>query len=148
MSGEQPPVWQAGSVPDPSPAAAPGRGPQEPLTPAQTRAAYGLVLLLTVLVSLWGAFLVPLRWGATPLPVAWVIAAAGNLALGWAGARLLGRRGVLGPAVLWLVIALTLGSKRGEGDLVIPGTTIGLVYLLVGAVASAVAYGLAPRDPR
>lgn len=106
-----------------------------------TYASYGLVLVLTVLLALWGAFLVPLRYGATPIPLAWVVAVVGNLALGTCGGRLLGRPGALVPGLLWLGIALTLGTKRGEGDLVVPGTVPGLVFLLVGAVASAVAYG-------
>jgi hypothetical protein len=110
-----------------------------------TSAAYGLVLVLTVLLAVWGAFLVPLRVGSTPLPVSWVVAIVGNGALGWAGGRLLGRAGALVPGLLWLAIALTLGTKRGEGDLVVPGSAVGLVFLLVGAVASAVAWGAVPR---
>lgn len=113
-----------------------------------TYAPYALVLVLAVLLALWGAFLVPLRFGATPLPVSWFIALGGNLALGVAGGRLLGRPGALVPGLLWLAIALTLGTKRGEGDLVVPGTTMGLVFLLVGAVAAAVAYGVASPGAR
>ena len=116
--------------------------------PAWTWGAYVLVLLLTVVLAVWGAFLVPLRFGTVPLPASWLVAAVGNGLLGWAGGRLLGRPGALVPGLLWLAIALTLGSKRAEGDLVVPGTVPGLVFLLVGALASAVAYGLAPRSPR
>jgi hypothetical protein len=97
----------------------------------------------------WGSFLVPLRVGATLLPVSWLVAAVGNGLLGWAGGRLLGRSGAAGVGLLWLAVALTLGTRRAEGDLVIPGTTAGLVFLLVGAVASAVAFGAVPgRDRR
>ena len=110
-----------------------------------TYVSYALVLLLTVLLAVWGAFLVPLRYGTVPVPVSWLVAVAGNGLLGWYGGRLLGRPGALVPGVLWLGIALTLGSKRGEGDLVVPGTLVGLVFLLLGAVTSAVAYGSAPR---
>ncbi|MCW2679076.1 MAG: hypothetical protein JWM62_477 [Frankiales bacterium] len=107
-----------------------------------TYAAFGLVLVLTVLLAVWGAFLVPLRVGETVVPVCWLVAAAGNGLLGTYGGRLLGRLGAGLAGVLWLGIALTLGTKRGEGDLVVPGSTTGLVFLLVGAVASAVAYGV------
>lgn len=131
--------------PDP-PASVSEPDPPAPLGPVATGAAYALVLVLAVLLALWGAFLVPLRYGTLLLPVSWVVAVVGNLALGWAGARLLGRRGALGPGLVWIALALTLGTRRGEGDLVIPGTTAGLVFLLVGAVASAVAYGAAPRS--
>ena len=114
--------------------------------PAATYATYALVLVLAALLAVWGAFLVPLRIGTVPLPVSWLIAAVGNVALGWWGGRLLGRVGAVGPGVVWLVIALTLGTKRAEGDLIVPGTIIGLVFLLVGAIASAVAYGAVPRS--
>ena len=110
-----------------------------------TYAAYGLVLVLAVLLALWGAFLVPLRVGSTLAPVSWLVAAVGNVALGRYGGHLLGRPGALVPGLVWLGIALTLGTRRGEGDLVVPGTLPGLVFLLVGAVASAVAYGASPR---
>ena len=112
-----------------------------------TYAAYGLVLVLSLLLAVWGSFLVPLRLGGQVLPVSWVVAGAGNLLLGRYGGLLLGRRGALVPGLLWLGTALTLGTKRGEGDLVVPGTVVGLVFLLVGAVASAVAYGASPREP-
>jgi hypothetical protein len=107
-----------------------------------TYAAYGLVLVLTVLLAVWGAFLVPLRLGGQAVPVCWAIAVVGNYLLGICGGRLLGRLGAGIPGLLWMAIALTLGSKRGEGDLVVPGSLIGLGFLLAGAVASAVAYGL------
>ena len=115
---------------------------------AWTWGAFGLLLLLTVVLAVWGAFLVPLRWGTVPLPLSWVVAVVGNGLLGWCGGRLLGRPGALVPGLVWLGVALTLGSKRAEGDLVVPGTVPGLVFLLCGAVASAIAYGAAPRTRR
>ena len=119
-----------------------------PLGPRGTAAAYALVLVLAFLLAIWGAFLVPLRWGTVLLPVAVLIAVVGNLVLGRAGGRLLGRPGALGPGLVWLAIALVAGSKRGEGDLIVPGTLPGLAFLLLGAIAAAVAYGAAPRSPR
>lgn len=120
------------------PDAAPGRG--------LTYASYALVLLLALLLAVWGAFLVPLRIGTVPVPVSWVIAVAGNGLLGWVGGRLLGRAGAAGPGVVWLAVALAFGTKRAEGDLVVPGTAVGLVFLVAGAIASAVAYGAVPRS--
>ena len=110
--------------------------------------AYALLVLLTVLLALWGAFLVPFRVGGTLVPVSWAVAVVGNLAVGRAGARLAGSTGAVVPGVLWLGLVFTLSSRRAEGDLVVPGTTVGLVFLLAGAVASAVAYGLAVLRPR
>ena len=138
-------LWHADPVSD-EPAAAPlDAAAPAPLTGPALVAAYLLVLLLAVLLALWGAFLVPLRLGTVPLPVSWVVAAVGNGALGWAGGRLLGRAGAAGPGIVWVVIALTLGSRRAEGDLVVPGSVPGLVFLLVGAVASAAAYSATAR---
>ena len=74
-----------------------------------------------------------------------MIAVVGNTLLGRAGGRLLGRSGALGTGLLWLTIAFTLGSTRSEGDLIVPGTTAGLGFLLLGAVGSAVAYGVAGK---
>ena len=113
-----------------------------------TYASYGLVLLLALLLAVWGSFLVPLRIGTVPVPVSWLIAVVGNGLLGWVGGRLLGRLGAAGPGVVWLAVALTFGSQRAEGDLVVPGTAVGLVFLVAGAVASAVAYGAVPRSRR
>ena len=109
-------------------------------------ASYALVLLLTALLAVWGAFLVPLRIGSVPLPVSWVIAVVGNGLLGWIGGRLLGRLGAAGPGVVWLAVALTFGTQRAEGNLIVPGTVVGLVFLVAGAIASAVAYGAVPRS--
>ena len=126
------------------PAGSPAAGP------VPTAAAYALVLLLTVLLAVWGAFLVPFRVGATLVPVSCVVALVGNLVLGRAGAALLGRWGVAGQGALWLAVALVLSSRRAEGDLVVPGTTVGLVFLLLGVVASSIAFGMtapAGREP-
>jgi Family of unknown function (DUF6113) len=113
-------------------------------------AAYALVLLLTVLTTVWGAFLVPLRVGTVPVPVSVVVAVVGNLALGIAGARVVGRWvGAVLPGLLWLALALVLGSKRSEGDLVVPAGAVGLAYLVLGAVAATAAVVLAqPRRTR
>ena len=114
--------------------------------PRATALSYALVLVLALLLAVWGAFLVPLRWGTVLLPVAVLVAVVGNFLLGRAGGRLLGRPGALGPGLIWLGIALTAGSRRAEGDLIVPGTLPGLAFLLLGAVSAAVAYGAAPRS--
>ena len=114
-------------------------------SPAAVAGGYALVLLLALLLAVWGAFLVPVRVGGVPLPVGWVVAVVGNLVLGRAGGQLLGRPGAAGPGLVWLAVALVFGSTRAEGDLVVPGTLPGLGFLLVGAVAAAVAFGAAPR---
>jgi hypothetical protein len=129
-------------VPDPAPSAV----EQEPMTALERRVGFGLVLLLTVLLCLWAAFLVPLRVGTVRVPVALVIAGVGNAVLGRAGGRLLGVRGVLVPGLLWLALAFLLGTRRREGDLVVTGDLVGTSFLAVGVLGFAVAYGLtSPR---
>jgi hypothetical protein len=123
----------------------------EPAQPPHARAgcwaAYALVLLLSLLLAVWASFLVPLRAGELVLPVAHVAVVAGNLCLGLAAGRLVGRAGAAGPGAVWLVVAMTLGSRRAEGDLVIPGTGAGVAYLALGALSAALAYGLSRGRP-
>ena len=68
---------------------------------AVSRAArFALVLLLTVLLAVWGAFLVPLRVGDVPVPVGLLLALA-TVPLGLAGGRALDSRlGVVVPGAL------------------------------------------------
>lgn len=102
---------------------------------------FALVLLLTALLAVWGAFLVPLRIGGVAAPVGVVVALA-NLPLCRAGAAALGRRAGAGvPMVLWCAIAFALSTQRSEGDLVITGSLRGLAFLLVGLLAAALAVG-------
>jgi hypothetical protein len=118
-----------------------------PWTRVERGWAGALVLVLTVLLAVWGAFLVPFRVGATVVPVSLVIAVVGNVLVGRAASRLAGSAGALGTGVLWVGLALVLSSRRAEGDVVVPGTTVGMAFLLSGALASAVAYGAAVLRP-
>jgi len=118
-----------------------------PWTRAERGWAYALVLLLTVLLALWGSFLVPLRLGGRLVPVSLVIAVVGNLLVGRAGGRIAGSTGAVVPGVLWVAVTLVLSSRRAEGDVVVPGTAVGLAFLLAGALASAVAYAAVVLRP-
>ena len=114
--------------------------PAPPPGATATAGAYALVLLLALLLALWGAFLVPFRVGGTLVPVSWVVALIGNAGLCVAGARLLGRLAMLGPVLLWLGVAITMGSKRSEGDLVLLDPTPTYGFLLSGIVGAFAAY--------
>lgn len=138
-----PPTW----VEAPAGRAAPGR--------AGTAAAYVLVLVLAVHNAVWGAFLLPLRVGGVLVPFSLLMAGVCTAVLGVAGARVLrSRAGSVAPGVLWVVLALIAGSKRSEGDLVIAGgegtglATLGLLYLVAGAIGAATGYGLSPVTRR
>ena len=99
---------------------------------------FALVVVLAVELAVWEAFLVAARPFGVAFPVAAVLAVVGNVALGVAGARAVGARfGAAVPGVLWLAIALVLGTGRAEGDRVVPDSLRGLAFLLLGTVAAA-----------
>ncbi|HEU0102637.1 MAG TPA: DUF6113 family protein [Mycobacteriales bacterium] len=113
-----------------------------PSTRRSAPAVFALVLLLTVLLALWGAFLVPLRLRGVPVPVGIALALA-TVPLCRAGGRALGRRaGAAVPMIVWTAIAVALSTRRSEGDLVITGSLRGLAFLAVGLLGAAVAVGL------
>lgn len=116
-------------------------------------ACYLALIVLGAVLGIWGAFLVPLRLpgGVEGLSVA--IAVVGNLGAGLLGGIGTGTRLGAGlPGLAWLVVAVLAGVSRPEGDLVVPGGlpadpgvgTVGMAFLLLGAVAAAIAVGIGP----
>jgi hypothetical protein len=106
--------------------------------------------LVTALVSLWltlaEVFWLPLRAGGVPVPVSILVAVTANLLLPPTALRLSRSRVVaVLPAGVWLVVVIGGMSRRPEGDLVITGGgptgTVNLAFLLVGALAAALALG-------
>lgn len=128
---------------------------ERPPTRVEIGVGFALVLVLTVLLCVWAAFLVPLRVGAVRLPVSLLVAGLGNVLLGRAGGRLLGTPGVLVPGLLWLGLSFLLGTQRAEGDLVVPGDAVGTLFLAVGTLGFVAAYAMTsarqatttPTDP-
>ena len=114
-----------------------------PLGPVGRAVAYGLVVVLAALLAVWGTFLLPFRIGGELVPVSCVVALVGNGLLGRAGGRLLGAAGAAGAGVTWLAVVLVLSAPRSEGDVLLPNTLVGLLFLVVGSLTSAVAFGLA-----
>jgi hypothetical protein len=111
-------------------------------TRAGTAAAYALVVILSIELALWECFLVEARPFGTALPLAAALAVVANPVLSVAGTRVLRRRlGGVVPGVIWLVIALTLGSNGKGGDRVVTGDGRGLAFLLLGTVSAAVVAG-------
>ena len=122
--------------------------PEGPPSTGFLVASYAVVVVLTVLLALWGAFLVPFRVGGALVPLCWVVAAAGNVGVALLGRRLVGSAGAAVPGLLWLVLVIVLVPRKTEGDLVLPGSYVALGYLLIGAVASAIAWGYASARAR
>jgi hypothetical protein len=104
---------------------------EQPPLPAWAVVVGGAVLGL--LLSVWAAFLVPVRVGEVPLPV-WLVPLVALYLLALRAAREVGAAGALVPLAVWFASALLLGSPTAEQDLVVPGTASGLVYLYGGAV--------------
>lgn len=103
--------------------------------------SYALVLLLTVELAVWGAFLVPLRVGGAAVPVGLVLALATVPLCRAGGAVLQSRAGAGLPLLLWAAVAVALSSSRREGDLVITGSARGLAFLGLGLLGGAYAVG-------
>ena len=98
-----------------------------------------LVGLVAALLALLECFYVNLRIGATPVPLAQVVAALANLALPFVMYRVTGRRGLsIVPGVIWIVIALILAARGPGGDVVVPGNWQGILLLLAGAGAAVI----------
>ena len=110
-----------------------------------------LVSVLAVQLAVVECLLVPLRIGTVPLPVSVPLAVVGNVVLARLAGRLSGIPGTaVAPPVLWLAVVLLLSAPRAEGDVLVPGTLTGLVFLFAGSVAGAygAASALTRRRPR
>jgi hypothetical protein len=98
-------------------------------------------------LALVEVFWLPLRAGTVLVPVSVVVAVIGNVVVVEGVHRLSGSRTVaVLPAVTWLVVAVAASFRRPEGDLVVLSDNqdlgvLGLVFLLCGLVAAAVAVG-------
>lgn len=116
--------------------------------PVVLRAAAGaLIAALAVALAVIEAFLVPLRIGSVPFPICVPLAMAGNIVLAKLAARRTGSVAwAAAQPVLWLVVIIVLSLPRPEGDLIVPGSVTGLVFLFGGAVAGA--YGVASEITR
>ena len=99
-------------------------------------------LLAGGLLGLVGAFLLPLRVGALPVPASPAVALVGNTLLGLGAARLAGRAGSALAGLGWLVVVGALSVPGPGGDLVVPATPMAYAFLVGGALASAVTFGL------
>ncbi|MBO0870921.1 MAG: hypothetical protein J2P15_20400 [Micromonosporaceae bacterium] len=138
---------EPGKAGEPRPAGEPGMSTEERLLRVG-----GLVvaLLLGFALGVWDIFLGPLYAGSVPLPVAPVLAIAGNLGLIWFTRTVTGsRRLALVPGIIWFATMLVGANRTHEGDALIPGNEwMGLVaLLLVAATWGLSAYRMMLPDP-
>lgn len=106
---------------------------EEPITRAERIAGGVLVALATIMLTLLGSFLVPLRVSGTPIPLAHAVALVGNAALPWLMVRATESRGLaVLPLMVWLIVAFVATSSGPGGDVLIEGNGRGLAFLVAG----------------
>lgn len=108
-----------------------------------------LVLLAAgagAVAGLLGSFVHPTE--VVGLPAGLVLAAGLSGAVFVTAGLLLGRSGAAGAALGWLAVVLVLASRRPEGDLVVPGSLAGYVWLLGGTLLAGVCVATASSAAR
>ncbi|MEW2352560.1 DUF6113 family protein [Spirillospora sp. NPDC029432] len=122
---------------------APEEAAEGPLDAFVSGAAYAALGLLGAIVGVLGSFAHP--WTAGSVPVAGIALILLNFGMvrlaGWAMG---GRIGAAVPALLWTAVAVALSARRGEGDLIVPGTTTGYLFIIGGLVAVVIGVSLVP----
>jgi hypothetical protein len=115
-------------------------------------AVYALLAVVGLGVGLIGSFSQGATWAVlgVDLPVGLVVSLAASLVVIVGAGLLAGSR--LGAALAflgWLLATTVMALKRPEGDLVVPATTYGLVWLFGGTVLGGLAlawpYGMRVR---
>lgn len=106
------------------------------MAPSRGGLAYGLVLVLALEAAVWECFLIT----APPPGLAAGLALVGNAVLGTVGGRIR-PGGAVGPIVIWLVVAVGLSLGGPLGDVIVPGNTRGLLFLVAGVLGAALALG-------
>lgn len=115
-------------------------------TAAVAGAAYGVLLVLGVLVGIYGSFYYAMSLAGVPLG-ALVAVFVNFLMCRAAGRAMRTRLGALLPAIGWLVTVVVFSSERSEGDLLITGTVSGYIFLFGGIIAAAIAVGMSFAYP-
>jgi hypothetical protein len=115
------------------------------IEPAYRVAGTAVGAALAAVTAVWEVVLTPmhahLAGVSFRLPLATVLAVAGNAGLVWFTRLVTGRLGLaLVPGLAWFVVILAAATKTGEGDLLIAGDNwVGLLTILLGSLAWAVA---------
>jgi hypothetical protein len=132
-----------GPVPDLVPG---GEGRRDPAGDAVlTGAIYCELALLGALLGLIGSF--AQGWVLGPLPVGVLVLTMINFLVPWlAGRALSSRLAAAVPAVAWAAVAFVMSVRRDEGDLVVPGTLEGYLFIIAGLLAGVIAVSLVPSS--
>ncbi|WP_051712841.1 DUF6113 family protein [Spirillospora albida] len=135
---EAPLARSAAPPPAPEPAGADGT-----LDAFVSGAAYAVLALLGSVVALLGSFCI--GWTVAGVPAAAIAAVVVVFGLvraaGWGMG---GRLGALIPAVVWGLVVFVMSMRRPEGDLVVPATVAGYIYIIGGMVAAVIGVARVP----
>ena len=117
-----------------------GEGPGDAFV---SGAAYAALGVLGGVFGVVGSFVQD--WTVGPVPLAALVLVALVFAMAWlSGKGMGGRLGATVPAVVWGVVVFVLSMRRPEGDLVVPATTAGYVFIIGGMVAAVIGIMLVP----
>ena len=106
-------------------------------------AGVALVSACAVLAAVLEALLVPLYAGSVVVPVAVVLAVAGNVALPRMAHALVPRAAAgLAPLLAWLAVMLLFLQGRPEGDVVFPGQPAGAEWTFYGTLFGGALAGM------
>ncbi|NVI86666.1 DUF6113 family protein [Actinomadura sp. BRA 177] len=122
-----------------------GSGPAKegPLDAFVSGAAYAALALLGGVFGVVGSF--AQDWTVGPVPVVAIVLVALVFAMArLSGLGMGGRLGATIPAVVWGVVVFILSMRRTEGDLVVPGTLAGYLFIIGGMVAAVVGIMMVP----
>jgi hypothetical protein len=101
-------------------------------------------VLGAALSALIEAFLVPLYAGTVIVPVAVVLALAGNIAFPRLARALVPRTVVtVVPVLAWLAVMFVFLAGRPEGDVAFPGSPTAAVWVFYGTLFGGVLAGIA-----
>jgi hypothetical protein len=110
---------------------------------ALTGALYCALALLGAVIGLLGSF--AQGWVLGTVPVAVVLLTMINFLVPWLAGRAVGTRMAAAvPAVAWAVVTSVMSVPRAEGDLIVPGTLEGYLFIIAGLVAAVIAVSLVP----
>lgn len=109
--------------------------------------AYVMLAVLGAVYGLVGSFVQD--WTVAGVPVASIVLVVALFALvRLAGWGMGGRTGAVIPAFLWLIVVFVMSLQRPEGDLVVPATVAGYVYIIGGLLAAVLGVMRVPATGR
>jgi hypothetical protein len=105
------------------------QGTPAPASRAVVVGGIAIYAIAGVLTAVFEVLLVPLRHGATLVPIAVPLAIATNVALPLLCRQLTRTPLAITPVVTWVITAFVLASSRPEGDVLLPAADGGVQWV-------------------